>query len=161
MSALQDIVNYLQNNDIDYDRLEHAPVMTVEESSSIGAHQKSNPAKTLFLTNKKHSRFFIVLVPGSKRLDLKKLASALGEAKLTFANALELEHHLKTYQGAVSPLGAIFVTDSKNVSIVLDNELKKDEFVGFHPNDNSKTFEFSRTDFDKFIRTLDLELLLI
>lgn len=163
MLAVHQIAQYLQDRNIEYQELNHDPVMTVDESVSLGVHTKSAPSKTLFLTNKKHSEYFIVVMPGFERLDMKRLAKELSESKLTFASNEELKQHLNTYPGAVSPLGAIFIKslNKELIKMVVYGKVIKSEFVGFHPNDNSKTFEFKKDEFSKFINSLEIETIFL
>ncbi|PIR96082.1 MAG: hypothetical protein COT92_03035 [Candidatus Doudnabacteria bacterium CG10_big_fil_rev_8_21_14_0_10_42_18] len=50
--------------------------------------------KNLFLRNKKFTRYFLLIIQRSKRADLKKFGSAVGEKKITFTNTDDLKKYL-------------------------------------------------------------------
>lgn len=156
-SGEADIVRYLNENNIAFEEIIHSAVMTVEESLRVGAHENSEPLKTLFITNKKHTKFFMIVMIGKKRLDLKGLSSKLDESKLTFASKTELEEILRTYQGAVSPFGLIFAKNSSVVRLIVDQDISRLTYLGFHPNNNTKTLELNKQNFNEFLETLDIK----
>ncbi len=136
---------------ISYNRHEHPPVYTVEEAEKqwtdiVGAH-----CKNLFLRNKKGNRHYLVILVASKAADLKSLNNLLGEDRLSFASEQRLMRYLGLETGAVSAFGLI--NDKENhVKVVIDDDLKKEEAVNFHPNVNTATVGLSFPDFEKFLK---------
>lgn len=90
---------------------------------------------------------------------MNKLSGIL-EDKLKFANEADLKEILGLETGAVSPFGLINDTENK-VILVIDEAVWNSNFVSFHPNVNIETLELSKTDFHKYIDSLDDELRII
>ncbi len=131
-------------------RHEHPPVNTVEDASEYWADLQATHCKNLFLRNNKGNRHYLVIAETTTKVDLKTLNRLLGEDRLSFASPKRLMRHLGVEPGSVSPFGLI--NDSgKDVLLVLDEDLKKSDAFGFHPNVNTATLEITRPDFDKFL----------
>ena len=146
----QKVYQTLEKLDISYVRHEHPPVFTVEEAEQYWEDITGAHCKNIFLRNKKGNRHYLVILEHSKKADLKKLESQLGESRLSFASPERLMRLLGLETGAVSPFGLI--NDSqKEVRVVIDQDLKKEEQINFHPNVNTKTVGIELKDFEKFL----------
>ena len=132
----QEIYEFLTAKGIDFEKLEHDAVYTIEEMEKAGITAKGTVCKNLFLRDAKGKNHFLVTVPEEKRIDLKILAEQLGSTKLSFASAERLSKYLGVGQGCVSPLG-ILNDESKSVTVVFDKDLQFNNAVGIHPNDNT------------------------
>lgn len=135
---------------ISWTRHEHPPVFTVEEAREHWASIPATHCKNLFVRNKKGTAHYLVILEQSKRADLERLASQLGEGRLSFASPERLHAHLGLTPGAVSPFGLIH-HGARGVRVVLDADLRQAARVAFHPNTNSATIVLSAADFDRFL----------
>lgn len=132
-SAIQNILDSLE---IPYRVLLHPAVFTVEESTQ---HLSDKiPVKNLVLYEEKGTRVFLVIMAGLKRLDTKRLASALTAKKLRFASADMLLAVLGVTPGSVS-LFNLYHSGSNNIEVVFDQELLDADELGFHPGANTAT----------------------
>ena len=81
---MKTIYNIFQELGITYKLYEHPPFYTCEESTAWYAanicEDLGGESKNLFLRNKKGDRHFLVVVESNKRMDMKELASRLGES---------------------------------------------------------------------------------
>jgi len=146
-----DLFLLLSNLQISFERYEHPAFFTIDDSE---AYLQDHPipgakAKTLFLRNRNGDRHFLVVVEGHKRLDMKILGDQLGE-KLSFASPERLMTHLKLTPGSVSPL-ALINDESKNIHVILDQDVFDQEKVQFHPLINTATLLLAPKDVLKFI----------
>lgn len=144
---------YLKSNSVEYGLYTHPAVYTVEEAK---IHCKDVPGlgcKNLFLKDKEEGKFFLVIMPAERRLQMKELAPKIGAKKLTFANEEELLSILKLTPGAVSPLGLINDKDNL-VIVIIDKEVWDAELVSFHPNVNTESITLNKENFHKFIASL-------
>jgi len=148
----QPVLAHLTELGIAFTRHEHPPVATVEEAEKHWAGISGTHCKNLFLRNQKGNRHYLVIVPASKRVDLRKVAEQIGDGKLSFASAERLMTHLGVMPGAVSPFGLINDRD-RAVRVVLDRDLKSAERVSFHPNTNTVTLAIAAADFDRFLQS--------
>ena len=90
---------------------------------------------------------------------MKELDNMLND-KVKFANEEDLKNILNLTAGAVSPFGLIN-DEKKIVKIIIDKEVWNSDFVSFHPNINTETFELTKEDFHKYIKSLKNELKII
>jgi Ala-tRNA(Pro) deacylase len=152
--AIQEVTQFLDNLNISYTLHHHPPVFTVEEAERYWAGIPGAHCKNLFLRNKKGKRHYLVIALSKRRVDLKKLTWRLGEDRLSFASPERLQRFLALSPGAVSPFGLIH-DQSHAVKVILDESLRKAEFLSFHPNTNTATLTLSRSDFERFLKFLD------
>ena len=149
-----EIKQYLKQQDIPFKTFEHPAVYTCEEAKQYTQGMKGIAGKNLFLKNKKSTKFYLVILPPEKRLDMNRLGEHLGE-KVKFANEDDLLRLLQLTAGAVSPFGLIY-DKTHEVEVVIDKEVYASAFVCLHPNINTETLELSREGFRKFLQSLSI-----
>jgi len=146
----QKVYDVLENLGIEYEKHEHPPVYTVEEAEKYWKDMKGKHCKNLFLRNKKGKRHYLLILEHSKKADLKALTKRVNEDTLSFASADRLMKFLGLETGAVSAFGLINDTNN-SVEVIIDNDLKKADKIGFHPNVNTATVILNFEDFEKFL----------
>ena len=134
----QQILDLLEQKGVAFEKLEHKALFTMEEMDEAGVTRKGTVCKNLFLRDFKGKNHFLLTVPENKKVDMRALAEQLVSSKLSFGSAERLDKYLGLTQGSVSPFG-ILNDESKSVVMVFDKDLKADEEVGVHPNDNTAT----------------------
>ena len=150
MSKDYEVYNVLEQLSVPYTIHEHPPVFTVAEAEKYWGDIQGAHCKNLFLRNKKGKNHYLVILEHSKRMDLKSLERRLNEDRLSFASEDRLERYLGLSSGAVSPFGLINDHD-KNVRVILDEDLRKEELINFHPNVNTSTITIAFEDFMTFL----------
>ena len=129
---------------------EHPPVFTAEEAA---AHWKDIPGKAvknLFLRNKKGDRHYLVILGIEKQADLRHLVKVIGDDRLSFGSPERLMKYLGVTPGSVSPFGLI--NDSEcAVRVIVDSDLRSEERLIFHPNDNTASVTIAGSDFVRFL----------
>jgi Ala-tRNA(Pro) deacylase len=144
------VYEVLEKLGIPFVRHEHPPVFTVEEAEKHWTGIEGAHCKNLFLRNKKGNRHYLVVIESAKQADLRKLNAVLGEDRLSFASAERLRKHLGLDPGAVSPFGLINDA-SREVTVVIDQDLRRASRVNFHPNVNTATVGIGFADFERFL----------
>ena len=134
----QQIFELLEQRGIAFEKVEHEALFTMEEMDAAGVTAKGTVCKNLFLRDFKGKNHYLLTVPEHKKVDMRDLAEQLGSSKLSFGSAERLDKYLGLTQGSVSPFG-ILNDESKSVVMVFDRDLKGDDEVGVHPNDNTAT----------------------
>jgi len=147
---MNDIYQVLQDLQIPYEKFEHPPVHTVEDSAKHYRGMDAGTSKNLFLRNAKGDSHYLVVIESTKRLDLKKLAEGLHERNLSFASPERLMTYLSLTPGSVSPFGLINNTD-KSVKVIVDSDLLRFEKLSYHPNTNTATLVLATEDIKKFL----------
>lgn len=145
------VLETLDSLDIKWQRFEHPPVFTLEESSLYWREHGGAHCKNLFIRNYRGNHHYLVIVRGDKKIDLKELTRSLAEDRLSFASPLRLQKFLGLSTGAVSPFGLINDLQ-KEVRVVIDRDLLVETELNFHPNVNTATVKISRDDFLKFLQ---------
>ena len=135
---------------INYEKVEHPAVYTVEEAKEKVPKIDGVGCKNLFLRTQKKEAFLYTL-PEDKQINLKSLSEELGVTRFHFATPETLEEVLGVIPGSVTPLA--IVNDSKNlVTVVLDKELQGKKIL-VHPNRNTATIAIQYEDLIKFIKS--------
>lgn len=150
------VYKYLENLKIEYQKLEHQPVATVKVAMFIEDMMEGTGVKNLFLKND-DQKYFLYILKGNKRADLKALAKKLNSRKLHFASEEELKEYLNLLPGSVSLLGII--NDTGRVKVVIDQELVGMRLL-FHPNDNNATISLKYDDVLKVINNCGNDLII-
>src|ERR687884_322660 len=122
-SEEQLVVDRLNALSIGFERFEHPAIATAEEGEIHWAGIDAVHCKNLFLRNQKGTRHYLVILPHTKRADLRAVADQIGDGKLSFASADRLMTHLGLTPGSVSPFGLIN-DRNRHVRVVLDRDLK-------------------------------------
>lgn len=150
---MKNVLKVLDSLNIKYEIHHHHAVFTVEDTEKYKVEIDAIQSKNLFLRGKKDS-FYLVVVEGDKKVDLKKLATILGEPRLSFASPEKLLQFLKLTPGSVSPFGLINDTD-RIVHVIVDNKLMDHPLQGFHPNINTATVVLKTEDFKKYLSSTE------
>ena len=148
---------------ITYYRCDHpdANADTMEACREIDAVLEALVCKNLFLCNRQHTMFYLVMMPGDKVFKTKEITSQLGCARLSFASPEEMEKYLDITPGSVSVLG-LMNDKEKAVHLVVDEDVLKDEFVGCHPCINTSSLKLRTADlFGPVLKAMDHEMTVV
>ncbi|MEC7887954.1 MAG: prolyl-tRNA synthetase associated domain-containing protein [SAR324 cluster bacterium] len=147
---MKDIYEFLEANQVEYERHDHEAVFTVEESKKLSPELEGASTKNLFLRDKKGSRHFLVTVPEDKQVDLKALSGKLDCSRLSFASPERLKTHLGIEPGSVSLLA--LANDNENkVEAFIDQDIWQAEAILCHPLVNTSTLVIPREDMGQFL----------
>ena len=152
-------LQWLEDNGIAYEMLEHEAVFNMEDMDKAGITAKGDVCKNLFLRDQKGKKHYLVVCPEEAKVDLADLATQLMSTKLSFASAERLAKYLNVVQGCVSPLGVINDANHE-VVVALDKKLQGGR-MGVHPNDNTATLWAATADIEKGIKALGNKLVYI
>ena len=148
----KEIFEKLNELEIEYKQIDHPVMFTMEEIAEYGLNTHGHIPKNLVLRDVKGTRNMLVLVHGDKRATLQLIRAEIDSTKLSFASDERLQKYLKVEKGSVSPFGVIYDTE-KELEIYFDADLKKEEIVGCHPNDNTATLFLKFEDLVKYVKS--------
>lgn len=136
---------------IAYKKYEHPAFATCESSGDFyRANDMGVDCKNIFLQNRRGKKHYLVVLLANKSLDIPHLAEFLDEhRKMGFASEERLQKYLGLSPGSVTPL-AIFNENAKDIPIVLDEDIFKNEFVHFHPLRNTASLKIKTRDLLRF-----------
>lgn len=131
-------LKWLDDNGYKYEKVEHEALFTMEDMEKAGVTKLGDVVKNLFVRNAKGDKNYLVCVPEDKKVDMMKLAMALGSTKLSFGSPERLDKYLGVTQGSVSPI-SILNDEKHEVVVAFDQTLMGKEKIGFHPCENTAT----------------------
>lgn len=140
----EETIALLDKRGIKYERFDHQAIFTVEEGEGITFPHPEAGTKNLFVRDDRKYGYYLITVRESKRVDLKRFASANGLRRLSFAGEEELMRYLSVKPGSVTPLG-LLSEGAGAVRFFLDSELRG-SLVGMHPCENTATLYLSDAD---------------
>ena len=143
------IFDFLDTNQIRYQRVDHPPVFTCEEADRLVPVLHGAKTKNLFLRDGKGRRHFLLAVSSEKSVDLKALAITLEVSGLSLASPDRLAKYLKLTPGSVTLLGVIH-DPTKEVEVIIDAELWVHDAFLCHPLINTSTLAIDRESLSKF-----------
>ncbi len=117
---------------ISYTRVDHAPAATMEDCLAVEGVLGTAICKNLFLTNRQHTAYYLLLMPGDKPFKTKDLSAQIGSARLSFASGEEMERLLGTTPGSASVLGLMNDKERK-VTLLIDADILASDAIGAHP----------------------------
>lgn len=147
-NAEEKCYDLLDSLGIDYTRLDHPPVMTTQNCTAIDEALNISSCKNLFLRNEKKTRYYLLMMPGDKRLDSSYLTHEIGESRLSFGSEKAMDEMIGIATGSVSPLALMNDPDGK-VHLLIDREVLESESIGFHPCINTSSLKISTRDFQQ------------
>lgn len=134
--------------------MEHEPALTTEQADSSIEGIESVRTKTMFLTNKKKTEFYLLIMDDKKRLDMDKFKEIVASKQIKMASEKSLFEKMMLPPGIVSPFG-LLNNEDKDIKVYIDKEIEGEERMCFHPNTNEKTIFLKTSDLLKFIESID------
>ena len=143
-----EIYEFLNNKNIEYELQEHEAVYNMEELSKIDLLYPESDAKNIFVRDDKKNNYYLITIRGNKKVDLKEFKNKYNTRRLSFASSDDLLNILNLTPGSVTPLGLLNDKESK-VIFYIDKELIDLNMIGIHPNDNTATIWLKTKDSKK------------
>lgn len=136
---------------ISYIRMDHAPTATIEDCHDIDRLLGIEICKNLFLCNAQKTKFYLLMMPGSKKFRTALLSKQIQSARLSFAGPEYMEEFLDLTPGSVTILG--LMNDRENrVQLLIDEDVLSHEDLGCHPCINTSSLKLKTADIlDKFL----------
>lgn len=159
MKSRNDLVKLLSSLGVDQVTLDHPAVFTVGEGAEIKARLPGAHTKNLFLKDAR-DQLWLISAEGHAQIDLKRLHTVIGSARLSFGSPALMQETLGVTPGSVTAFGLINDTD-RRVRFVLDRTLAEAEWVNFHPLTNTATTTISAEGFRTFLRALGVRPLVV
>jgi len=159
VATQEDLFAYFDALGIEHSTMTHPPIFTVEEGRAWHDKIPGLHCKNLFLKDKK-DKIWLAVMPGDKRADLNRLEKRVHAARLSFARPDLLLEVLGLTPGSVTPFGLIN-DQQRRVTVVVDQDLPKSEWVNFHPLHNAASTTLRSADLLRFMRALGYDPLIV
>ncbi len=152
---------YLEENGIDYDIVTHSPAFTLEDCAKINGLIGGRICKNLLLKTDSGKIFYLLMIADDKRFVTKEVSKKLGCSRLSFASGEYMENLLNTSPGSLSVTSLMFDKE-KRVSLAIDSDVIKEDFICCHPSDNSATLKIKTEDvLTKLLPSIGIEAKII
>lgn len=157
----KEVLAKLKEWNIPFEYKEHEALFTMDAYTEIEKEMGIRVPKNLFLNNQQHTKFYLLIMPGDKRFKTKELSSQIHSARLSFANDEVLSNDLHCFKGSTSVFGLLFDEENK-AQLLVDKDLLKEEYLGFHPCMNTMTVKIKTSDLlDKFLPNVHHEPIMV
>lgn len=125
----ENIYLLLEKLGIDFTRVENEPAVSMEDCKNIDKAFGEETIKTIFLTNRQKTKFYLLSMPASKPFITKDFGSALEIPRVSFADGELLLEMLGTPHGAATPLSIIRDEENKILMVIDEDIMKKEKLV--------------------------------
>ena len=159
MKTRPDLIAFFDAHGIDHATTDHEAVFRVGEGEGIKDDIPGAHTKNLFLKDAK-GRLWLISAKDDTAIDLKRLHTVIGSARLSFGAAELMEKTLGVTPGSVTAF-ALINDAERDVTFVLDRRLAQAERVNFHPLVNTATTGVSQAGFAKFLQALGITPLVV
>lgn len=159
----QRVYELLDSLGMEYWRTDHADMKadTMEDCLAIDDVLEATVCKNLFLTNRQHTDFYLLMMPGEKVFKTKELSGQIGTSRLSFATGEEMEELLDITPGSMSVMGLMNDKAGK-VRLLVDREVLEGEFLGCHPCINTSSLKLRTEDvFGRFLKAVGHEMTIV
>ena len=143
----------LNQLNIDYQIVDHEPALTTELADEFIEEIEGVRTKTMFLTDKKKTHYYLLVMEDKKRLDMDLFKAIVGANKIRMASCESLMEKMLLPPGVVSPFGLLNNSDH-DIQFFIDSEIAAEDRMCFHPNTNEKTIFLDTQDLIKFVKAI-------
>jgi Cys-tRNA(Pro) deacylase len=143
MTLEEKIVQTLQEQGIEFEIHEHAPVYTNPTMATALGVSEAETVKSLVLATKEKTMVVLVL-PGNKKVDGKAAARTANTKKVSFAKPEAVSAAVGCEVGCVPPFGHF-----TRLPIYMDTDLLQQAHVYFNPGVHHKSFKVRSRDLQK------------
>ncbi len=137
--------DYLDKLGIEYERVDHKAAETMEACKEVDKFLGVEMCKNLMLCNRQKTNFYLLLMPGDKKFKTKELSSQINSARLSFADAEDMEKYLDIIPGSLSVMG-LMNDHNHDVKLLIDADTLNAEYIGCHPCVNTSSLKIKMKD---------------
>ncbi|CAD5119763.1 DgyrCDS8358 [Dimorphilus gyrociliatus] len=151
----ENLMKLLDEMNIETQTYDHEEAFTVEDMLRFLDGKVGTVAKNLFINDKKKRNLWLVAAKHDTIINLNSLAKKIKAAGgLRLASEAILEEKLGVKQGCVT-IFALLNDTRKEVKVLIDSSLLKEDFVLFHPMTNAASTSVKTSDVLKFLKEID------
>jgi len=157
MTPYETVKNKLDELGIEFQMVEHEAAFTTEQADKYIEGIEGVRTKTMFLTDKKKTQWFLLVMDDANRLDMARFEEITGTKRIKMASAESLVEKMGLTPGSVSIFGLLNNQDH-DIKVYIERAITGEARMSFHPNDNTKTIFISTQDMFRFIESLGYEV---
>lgn len=143
MPVVNNVTRFLDARKVSYTIFETPPEkLSALEVAHLLDVEPASIFKTIVVTRDKPGKPLLVVVPGPSNVDLKMLASTLGEKKVHLPTEREAEQLTGLQAGGISPLALI----NKGFQVVIDSSAQNLSYIHISGGQRGLNIRLSPTD---------------
>ena len=143
--------DFLDKLGIEYGRMDHDPVTTIEACDAVDEALGFHICKNLFLANRQRTKFYMLMIPAEKVFRSSDISKQAGSSRLHFAEPEYMEEMIGTTPGSASVMGLMNDKEHR-VQLLVDEDVLNSEYIGCHPCINTSSLRIRKEDiFGKFL----------
>jgi len=150
MDGFIQVQTRLSELSIPFELVEHPAAFTTEQADRYIEGIEGVRTKSLFLTNKKKTAYYLLIMDDQKKLDMDGFKEKVGANRIKFCSEESLMEKMGLTPGKVSIFG-LMNNKEKDIQLYIDEDIMDEKRMSFHPNDNTKTIFIDTKDMIKFI----------
>lgn len=140
MSVYEKIIRLLESNQIKYQTLKHGPTPTCADAARVRGTSPDQGAKALVCFADKQP--VLIVLPCSRKLDVKQFKFKFKFKDLRFATPSEVEGLTGLEVGAIPPLGSVL-----GLPTYLDVALGQNQTIAFNAGERTRSIIMVYCDF--------------
>lgn len=156
MEPAKQVEEALKKMNISYQLVQHPVAHTTEEADHFIEGIEGVRTKTMFLTNKKKTACYLLVMDDAKRLDFHQFEELTGAKRAKMGHDDLLLEKLGLEPGIVSIFGLLNNKDH-DVKVYFDKAILSEQRMSFHPNINTSTIFVASDDVLQFVKNLGYE----
>lgn len=155
------IYNHLDSLDIDYIKVNHAPLLNLDDCNKIQELNNKKLCKNLYLTTTNGNTRVFLIIDADKKFKTSIVSHKLGTSRLSFSSSDDTIAHLKTMPGSLSIMSLLF-RENNNILLAIDKDVIDRELYLCHPCINNETLIIKSEEIkNKLIPSLNIEYKII
>jgi len=145
--VLEKILNLLNEKNVQFEHLTHEHVHRSEDAAKIRGNTVSQAAKAIILKVKprlEECKYKIIqcVLPGDKKIDLKKLKNLLDLKNASLASPEEVYEKTTCVIGSVPPFGNLF-----NLEVYASKDILEQEIIFFSAGTHNDSIKMKSKDY--------------
>jgi len=151
MAKLGDVMDYLKNNSVQYEVIEHAPAFSAHEVAVMSHVLEKDLAKTLIINT--DGKYCMVVMPADHRLDDHLLHDLLKVKHMHLASEEDLQQIFPDCEvGAMPPFGNLYA-----LPVYVDKALADDDVIVFNACSHTRSIRLKMYDFLRLVKPVVAE----
>lgn len=146
MSVCEEVTARLRELNIPFELVQHEPIYTMEECGAVASRLAGVIPKNLFLKPRRAEVHYLLIMRGEIPFRAAEVSRQVNSPRLGFAGEEALLRLLRVHPGSVSPMGLLFDRENE-VTLLVDEALRREKRLLFHPCDNCFTLAMGGEDF--------------
>lgn len=139
------VYDFLDSLGIQYFRTDHEEADTMEACNRIDSVLGCLICKNLFLTPRKQTAYYLLMMPGDKPFKTRELSPQIHSPRLSFASPEKMDELLGALPGSASIMGLMNDTENK-VQLIMDEDVIREDYIGCHPCKNTSSLKIRTKD---------------